>query len=193
MGAVAQREHEIVERSHGRVGHAHRRAIVAHAVHRPRNLLASRVDGRHHQLVVGRRVRGRRQRIQPVDADERHSEHVGEGLSRCDTYAHAGEESRPDIDGDGIDVTQIETCSRHDELDHRRQVFGVPSFAARLARTEHVRAVDHGDAHGLRSGIDTEHDHSVSSSLVVMTTTLVEVDRPDAGTAPPTRSLSMSR
>jgi hypothetical protein len=111
-----------------------------------------------HDHPVGVPAREREQ-VERRDADHRDPQRERQRLRRRQPDPHAGEQARPDVDGDAPDLVEPDVGLLAHELDRRRQDLGVPPAADDLERGDDPLVPAEGDADLLGRGLDAEDQH----------------------------------
>ena len=102
---------------------------------------------------------GKRQQVERRDPDHRHAQRQRQRLAGGEPDAHAGEQARPDVDGDQPELVQPDLGLGADEVDRRGEDLGMAPATPDLEQRDHplVAAERHADLLGRR--LDPEDQH----------------------------------
>ena len=84
---------------------------------------------------------------------------LGQRLAGGEADAHAGEQPRPDVDGDQADLVELDVGLGADELDRRRERLGVAPAAATSNSAMHALVAADRDADLLGRRLDAQDQH----------------------------------
>src|SRR5205814_3733829 len=90
-----------------------------------------------HDQAVGV-AHAERREVEAGDADHRHAQRLGQRLGRGDADAEPGEQARPDVDGDGTQVVELDQRLTAYEVDRWREGLGMALAARRVERGQYT-------------------------------------------------------
>jgi len=104
------------------------------------------------------------QRLETGHADRPDAEALHQPLRRRHADSQAGEQPRPHIHADRIELADRHAGLRQDVVDGRGERLHVTAAARDGARGPHTPGVAHGDADELGGGLDAEEHHGAAST-----------------------------